>query len=338
MSVDGISVIVPVYNAERFVERSLRSLIEQTVNGIEIVVVDDASQDGTVSIVERVAVDEPSIVFVKLSQNVGVHEARLEGLKYATSEWIGFLDADDIAHPDMYKKMLCTAIDEGVDIVVCGAHRVNNERKFISEKFGVEKDYKVAEDVFSRFCRFEFGTGTLWNKVFRRKVIEPYFSMHFPWRQNTNEDLVLNVGCFLNASSVYVMKEFFYEYVDNSYSATSELSNIRSFVDIYKAFMFAVSLTEKDRPNAIYDLAMMYRERLSWRDCAVSYLSQLEPFHEELNEAARVVSSESAFVFAMLASSPNSPCHSIKGMMAYCLNKVISKAKAYLRYLKLSSF
>ncbi|MFD2837441.1 glycosyltransferase [Azotobacter vinelandii] len=117
-------------------------------------------------------------------------------MQHARGAWIGFLDADDVAHPDMFGSMHEVASEHLSDIVVCGSYRVAESGERLGTKISFVENTEISTDVFGRFCRFEFGTGMLWNKLYRREIILPFKEMDFPWRQNLNEDLLLNIGCF----------------------------------------------------------------------------------------------------------------------------------------------
>ena len=91
-----VSVIVPVYNGEERLVPCIRSLLDQQNVALEIVLINDASTDGTRRLIDALAQDHAAIVPVHLPRNGGVHEARITGLKYARAPWIGFMDADDL--------------------------------------------------------------------------------------------------------------------------------------------------------------------------------------------------------------------------------------------------
>src|SRR5690554_5493051 len=216
-----VSVIVPVFNAGEKLAPSIESLLNQTLKDIEIIIVNDASTDNSGSVIDQLAKENTNIVPVHFSENKGVHEARLAGLKKSTAPWIGFLDADDFARPNMFYALLEAAEVNKVDIVVCGWQRVNANRKLLRKKLSFSRNVKVKDDVFERFCGLEFGTGMLWNKLYRREIILPHANMHFPWRQRINEDLLINIGCFSESESVFLLKDVLYEYVFHKDSATA---------------------------------------------------------------------------------------------------------------------
>mgnify|MGYP005781662729 CR=1 FL=1 len=114
-----VSVIVPVYNVEQYLEKCLDSLVRQTLNEIEIIVVDDGSQDNSRKIAEAFREKYPNKVYFFYKENEGLGEARNFGLDYAKGEYIGFVDSDDWVDEKTFQAMYETARNEDADVVVC---------------------------------------------------------------------------------------------------------------------------------------------------------------------------------------------------------------------------
>lgn len=299
-----VSIIVPVFNAGEKLVQSIESLLNQTLKDIEIIIVNDASTDDSGVVIDRLANDNAKIIPVHLPENKGVHEARLAGLKVSKASWIGFLDADDFARPKMFDGMLSAAESNDVDIVVCGSDRVTPERKVIAPKLRFQRSAKVTSDVFERFCAFDFGTGMLWNKLFKRSVIEPWFDLHFPWRQSINEDLLLNLGCFYNADSVYLLNEQLHEYVLVDSSVTTQMENCWAYVETYRAYALAVTCYKSLGKEAVINIIDMYRTQISWGTYHVESAALLEGYQEQLQEATILLSKENPHALAEIVARP----------------------------------
>jgi glycosyltransferase involved in cell wall biosynthesis len=297
-----VSVIVPVFNAGAKLVPSIESLLNQTLKDIEIIIVNDASTDNSGSVIDKLSKQNANIVPVHFSENKGVHEARLAGLKKSTAPWIGFLDADDFARPSMFATLLSAAVDNDVDIVVCGSDRVTEQRKVIAPKLRFRRSEKVDEKVFERFCAFEFGTGMLWNKLFRRSVIEPWFGLHFPWRQSINEDLILNIGCFYNAKSVYLLKDRLYEYVLAEGSVTTNMKKCWAYSETFRAYVLAVTSYQSLGDKAVTKIVDMYRTQLTWGGYLIDSASDLTRYNAELEEAANYLSQKAPFALAAISA------------------------------------
>jgi len=114
-----VSVVVPVYNAEKYIKKCLDSIINQTIKDIEIIIVDDESTDGSADICKQYLSDS-RVIYYRKPKNEGLASARQDGMERAHGEYIGFVDSDDWIEPDMYERMYNTAIKEKADVVMCG--------------------------------------------------------------------------------------------------------------------------------------------------------------------------------------------------------------------------
>jgi len=122
MNVDKISVIVPAYNLAPWISNCLDSILAQTHENLEVIVVDDGSQDDTYAVIREYA-NKDSRVKAIHKENGGVTSARLRGIQEATGDWIGFIDGDDEIEPQMYARLLENAHAHGADISHCGYQR-----------------------------------------------------------------------------------------------------------------------------------------------------------------------------------------------------------------------
>lgn len=306
MSAPKVSVVVPVYNAGEKIVSTVQSLLGQSLTLLEIILVNDASSDNSAEIINALAETSNRVIAVHLNENSGVHEARLAGLRRASAPWIGFLDADDYARPEMFDVLLMAAESNNVDIVVCGSDRVTSERKIISPKLRFSSSKKVSKDVFQRFCKFDFGTGMLWNKLFKRSVIEPWFDLHFPWRQSINEDLLLNIGCFYQARSVYLLSDVLHEYVFDKNSVTSKMESGWAYVETFRAYVLAVTSYQHLGARALFSIIEMYRNQISWDTYRVPCSDDLNIYRDRLEEAVRMLCDQNPYALAAIASRGSS--------------------------------
>lgn len=119
MLTEKITVVVPAYNTAPWLERSLDSLMAQTYENLEVVVVNDGSTDDTAAVLDAYAAKEPRVRAIH-KENGGVTSARLRGVSEATGSWIGFMDGDDVIAPDMYARLMRNAKSHDADISHCG--------------------------------------------------------------------------------------------------------------------------------------------------------------------------------------------------------------------------
>ncbi|WP_167853461.1 glycosyltransferase family 2 protein [Roseovarius aestuariivivens] len=301
-----VSVIVPVYNGEKTLEPSIRSLCDQKDVALEIILINDASTDATGRLIDALAKDHPCIIPVHLTANGGAHEARLKGLEYVRAPWVGFLDADDFARPYMFSTLLKAAQREDVDIVICGLARVDASREVIGTKVHFHCEQRIESDIFARFCQSEFGVGSLNNKLYRRDLLLPCRDLQFPWRQNVGEDLVFNLDCFRRARAVFLLPDILYEYVVNPESVTSVMTRdqARKYVEIFRAFALALkALPDRDAHlrTLIVDL---YRHRFEFDAFRLPSSADLNLYEEELAEAEELIHSIAPTALANLALRP----------------------------------
>ena len=153
-----VSIIVPVYNVESYLEHCLDTLVHQTLQDIEIIVVNDGSTDGSNQIIERYQKQYHQILKSYDKPNGGLSDARNFGLQYAQGEYIGFIDSDDFVDLDMFEKMYEKAIETNADIVACNLHHT----------FTDEEDTEVIQPYTDKRELISFGCSVAWNKIYNR--------------------------------------------------------------------------------------------------------------------------------------------------------------------------
>ena len=138
-----ISIIVPVYNVEKYIERCLKSLVNQTLQDIEIIIVNDGSQDKSEEIIEKYVKENHNKIKYYEKSNGGLSSARNYGIEYATGEYIAFLDSDDYVETNMYEEMYNLAKKENADMVECDYIWEWEFGKKILLKINIELYFKV---------------------------------------------------------------------------------------------------------------------------------------------------------------------------------------------------
>jgi len=118
-SIPMVTVIMPAYNAARFIEEAIMSVVNQTFTDWELLVIDDGSKDETVRLAERLAQQDSRIKVLPNESNMGVAKTRNRGMDLAKGQWIALLDSDDVWHRDKLEKQLALAQQTGADIVYC---------------------------------------------------------------------------------------------------------------------------------------------------------------------------------------------------------------------------
>ena len=156
-----VSVIVPVYNVEKYIRKCLDSLVNQTLENIEIIIVDDGSTDTSKDIIKEYMDKYKNIKYYQ-KENGGLGDARNYGLQYATGKYIAFLDSDDYIRVRTYQLMYEKAEKEDSDIVECNFYWTyqNRKRKDIGEKY------------FGKQEMFEKARVIAWNKLYRKEMLD----------------------------------------------------------------------------------------------------------------------------------------------------------------------
>lgn len=210
------SVIIPAYNAEKTLERTLRSVMTQSERDLEIVVVNDGSSDGTADVIARIAAEDPRMVAVD-KDNGGLSSARNAGLKVAQGEVIFFVDADDMLHPDGVKAMLgllCQRVSDGekADVAVGRFERVDREPSERLEAALVAKDIRMLDSREAvRECLYQQIANSVCVMAFRREMFERHPELRFV-EGLTYEDLEFSVRMFATVERVVVADLPYYYY------------------------------------------------------------------------------------------------------------------------------
>ena len=197
MSEEKISVIVPVYNLAPWLGRCVESILAQTCENLEVILVDDGSGDDSLAIARSFA-ERDSRVKVIHQENAGVTAARLRGVEEATGDWIGFVDGDDELEPQMYARLLENAHSYGADISHCGYQRLSPDGR-------VEYHYNSGEvhqqdhlTALRELLEERLVGPGLWNKLYKRELFRGLREkMDFSIRNN--EDMLMNYYLFSGA-------------------------------------------------------------------------------------------------------------------------------------------
>ncbi len=216
-----ISVIVPAYNIENYLPRCLDSILGQTHQNLEVIVVDDGSQDSTGDIIDDYAKKDPRIIPIH-KENEGVSKARTSGLKRAVGAYIGFIDGDDIADPKLYEVLLRNALEYQADISHCGYKMVFPDGR--EELFYGTGRIEVLD---RQKGLLELMTGrhiepSLCNKIYLANIVRAGIESPL-WDSNLkiNEDVLLNYLLFKQAEKSVYEDLALYSYMRREDSATS---------------------------------------------------------------------------------------------------------------------
>jgi len=225
-----ISIIIPAYNAEQFIEACLQSLRAQTYQNLEIIVVNDGSTDKTGKIATQWS-QKDSRILVLYQENQGVSTARNAGLEIAKGDFIGFVDADDEVAEDMVEFLYTNLQKYDADISHCGFELVKPNEKVQFHNSGVilvQNKVEALKELLSGI-RIEPSSCT---KLFKKKILS---NVRFATDIKINEDLLFNIEAFKNANKSVFEDVVKYKYNYNPTSASRSSKYLFIEEEVYKA-------------------------------------------------------------------------------------------------------
>lgn len=222
-----ISVIVPVYNCEKYIEICIKSVLQQTYTNLELVLVDDGSTDGSGDVCDQYAVQDTRVKVIH-KENGGVSSARNRGIEDAIGDWYSFVDADDFLDKDMYAVLMAFQGRTKAEIVQCGYRRVENGQELYSADSGQE--YVLETEVALKYLiEGSLFSNALWTKLFSKKVIE---GIWFDENLKINEDVLFNFNAFTRSKKIAYVDKAKYNYVVHNSSTCFTIENEKKLVDV----------------------------------------------------------------------------------------------------------
>ncbi len=215
-----VSVIVPVYNVEKYLKRCLDSLINQTLSDIDIICINDGSKDSSLQILEQYAQKDSRIVIYN-QENSGLSVARNTGLEHASGEYIGFVDSDDWVDLDFYEKLYNSAKNNNADIAVADFIREHPNKKPKRLKLKEEKIYTTPEDKFM-ICKVH-REGCVWNKIYRTEFIKSINLKFVPKMYYEDRDFTIRSLYF--SKKLVTTPNTYYRYFVNPKSIVNKRRN-----------------------------------------------------------------------------------------------------------------
>ena len=218
---ERISVIVPIYKVEAYLDRCIQSIVAQTYQNMEIILVDDGSPDNCPAICDAWA-EKDSRIRVIHQENGGLSDARNAGLEIATGEYIAFVDSDDSIHPDFLERLYQALTEQGADVAECAVNYVDEAGNILRQRSAAEV---AAMDKLEALRRLVLEDGvyqTVWNKLYRRGVIED-----IPFEKGKlNEDEFWTYRVFDRIEKLAVVQKPLYHYLQRGGSIIGTGYNI----------------------------------------------------------------------------------------------------------------
>lgn len=219
-----VSIIIPVYNGEKYLSQAVESLLCQTVKECEFIFVNDGSIDKSYELLQEYSIKDKRIKVIN-QENRGVSAARNEGLKVATGKYIGFMDADDWVDPDMYERLYNAAEANNCDVVISNfKSELEGKISIIEYPFSrntVMKRKEIEKEVLPYFIQEE-NFNSVWTKLYKNHIIKEY-DIFFPNGVELGEDHVFNLRFFTYINTMFYMNYVGYHYREVKGSATHDI-------------------------------------------------------------------------------------------------------------------
>lgn len=216
-----VSIIVPVYNAEKFLSRCVDSILNQEYSDFELLLINDGSKDNSGQICDAYAAQDTRVRVIH-KENSGVSDTRNLGLDNARGIYLQFLDSDDWITPNATKLLVEASQQYDCDLVIADFYRVVGER--VSHKGDIEENDLMTKEEFAAHMienPADFYYGVLWNKLFRRDIVEQYH-LRMDSTISWCEDFMFNLEYILHADTFYALQVPIYYYVKTKGSLVSQ--------------------------------------------------------------------------------------------------------------------
>lgn len=263
-SAASVSVVIPAYNAESHLERAVDSVLDQTLRPLEVVLVDDASTDGTLALMRRLAARHPEIVVLPLAENGGPGHARNEAFDVVTGDWIAVHDADDTISPGRFAAMVAVAEQQHADVVL-------DNFVFVNATTGRRRPSRIpAHDGWEPIDLYSFLRGarafnyaptwTLLQPLLRREFLGRH-RLRYPTHTRHGEDFLFMVEVFLSGAHGVRLRRPGYVYTERSGGVSTTRTDYTGLVQQ------TVQLLADPRVRADPRAARLLRRRLSTLRC-----------------------------------------------------------------------
>ncbi|VBB45108.1 putative glycosyltransferase [uncultured Paludibacter sp.] len=282
-TIPKISVLVPVYGVEKYIERCAHSLFLQTFNDVEFIFVNDCTKDKSIEIlqnvIEKYSYLKNRISIINHSTNKGVGAARNTALQAANGEYFLMVDSDDYIEPDMLSIMYEKAVQENADVVTCGIiyEYINGDKK---EYFPFRTNEKI------RFLNASFNAPAFWNKLIRREIVEKN-KLSLQAEINYGEDLLFISQVIYYAQHFALVNKALYHYVQynpNSYTREFSDKNLQQTLEVVNRLSDFFSNNKEYRDSVLLLKAIRKAKILRSGKTEKEYVSLFPEINSKIND------------------------------------------------------
>lgn len=249
-----VSIIVPVFNAEKYIERCIKSLIFQTYKNLEIILINDCSTDQS----EKYCLDfcrkDKRIKYIRNKKNLGIATVRNIGLSEANGKYIMFLDSDDFVEICAVEKMLTICMENSADWVVCKNDIFINNKRMATEKLDDSIKVISNEEAFKRMMDEKDKMRAVWAKLMKRDIID---KLRFPDGCRFGEDMYFMANLIVKSNKIVLINSPFYIYNQENESLVRSAFN-ESKLQMIDMAQYWTDLCKKFFPNLLVQAKAEY--------------------------------------------------------------------------------
>ena len=290
-----ISIIMPVYNSEQYVETAIRSVLTQSFNDFELICIDDGSTDSSGKICDEISAEDSRLKVVHIS-NSGISHARNTGLKMAKGEYIGFCDNDDIFLPNALEDNVLLLKENKADVV-----RWNFESIYYDRQGNIKNRYKrefksgkfsSKEEIAQNYLEIRQTIGEIWTGLYRREYLDKYNILFDEFMHFGGEDTAFNIEVLRHCPNIILNNRCYYNWYVRRNHSTSEKRDANFSYSMIKnmrnEYEVAVKILEISFESAVwlqiqkqyFDYIISYSKRFEWNDKLLIWNKLLE--HDSL--------------------------------------------------------
>lgn len=273
-----ISIIVPVYNVQAYLERCVASILKQTFSNFELILVDDGSTDNSGTICDRLANEDSRIMTIH-KMNGGLSDARNVGIEHARGKYIGFVDSDDYIEPVMYQFLYENIIAYNTDMSCCGVYNQYLESKTPQYKDNINILCNNIE-AFGYQLEGKILPGTICNKLIKTKLIS---KLRFPIGK-VYEDAFFTIDLMQSIKTVFISTKPLYNYMHRKSSITTTPYRKRD-LDVIQAYENTLNVVSEKFPEIIKQALF----RLYWSYFIVLDRMLLTKDYKKVEDYKRIV-------------------------------------------------
>lgn len=278
-----VSVIIPVYNAEKYLRECIDSVIKQSYKNIEIVLIDDGSTDGSSGICDEYAARDSRICVIH-QENGGLSAARNTGIERCTGEYLLFIDSDDIIHSEMIKCLYEVMISMGADLSFCKYRTFHDSREIgMSEIARCHTESMSGREAVGRIYSRECADYIIaCSKLYKRSCFD---ELRFPLGKKHEDEFITYRILYPLKKCIFIKDEMYYYRMQNN--SITHSRNIRHYLDVLEALEQRLEFFIQKKDRELYDLTLKEYELYLIKTINYIYGHQMAGEHQQQDELLR---------------------------------------------------